>query len=195
MREELYCQALLGIHLARTGREIRLAWIFLSLMVGCFLPSMRLKGLLDDFLAEKKNENNPDAIYCQKKLNRSTLAMQQPPPEDKSNGDIFYELRQQRRAPPCSLEFWAAVRKSSAAVSVICPDEARRSVAADSASTSQEIVESVCTRLEIKDSFGFALFLRAGQRFAPVGEGGVYLMDAFWQAERYSVEQGLEPPK
>lgn len=78
---------------------------------------------------------------------------------------------------------------------MICADEARRSVAADSASTSQEIVEAVCTRLEIKDSFGFALFLRAGQRFAPVGEGGVYLMDALWQAERYSVEQGLEPPK
>lgn len=168
----------------------------MSLMVGCFLPSQRLRGLLEEYFTEKKNENNQDAIYCHKKLSRSTSAMQQPPPDDKNtNGDTFFELRQQRRAPPCSLEFWAAVRKSSAAVSVICPDEARRSVAADSASTSQEIVEAVCTRLEIKDSFGFALFLRAGQRFAPVGEGGVYLMDAFWQAERYSVEQGLEPPK
>lgn len=195
LREELYCQALVGLHLARTGREIRLAWIFLTLMAGCFLPSHRLRPFFEDFLVEKKNENNQDAMHCHKKLIRSTQAMQQAPPSDAANGDIFYELRQQRRAPPCSLEFWAAVRKTTAAVSVICPDEARRSVAADSASTSQEIVESVCTRLEIKDSFGFALFLRAGQRVAPVGEGGVYLMDAIWQAERFSVEQGLEPPK
>ena len=68
-------------------------------------------------------------------------------------------------------------------------------VPADSASTAQDIVEAVCTRLEIKDSFGFALFIRVGSRLAPVGEGGVYPMDVFWQTERYTSENNLEPPK
>ena len=71
-------QALLAIHLARTGREIRLAWIFLSLMVGCFLPSARLKDLFEEFLNEKKTDINSDAIFCLKKLTRSNQAMLQP---------------------------------------------------------------------------------------------------------------------
>jgi hypothetical protein len=70
-------------------------------MAGCFLPSHRLRPFFEDFLVEKKNENNQDAMHCHKKLIRSTQAMQQAPPSDAANGDIFYELRQQRRAPPC----------------------------------------------------------------------------------------------
>ena len=68
-------------------------------------------------------------------------------------------------------------------------------MSAESISTAQDIVESVCTRLEIKDSFGFALFIRAGSRLAPVGEGGIYLMDVYWQTERYTSENNLDPPK
>lgn len=68
----------MAIHLARTGREIRLAWIFLSLMVGCFLPSAKLKDLFEEFLNEKKADSNSDAIFCLKKLHRSNQAMLQP---------------------------------------------------------------------------------------------------------------------
>ena len=59
-----------------------------------------------------------------KKLSRSTDTMQQHQNGDQL--DILREVRHQRRAPPCSLEFWAAVRRTSAAVSIVCPDEARR---------------------------------------------------------------------
>ena len=193
-REELYCQAILGLHNARSSRETRLAWIFFSLIVGCFLPPSRVRPFVDEILRDASNENNQDAIYCSKKLIRSTETMQNLP-QGENGLDQLHEIRHQRRGPPCSLEFWAAVRKTSAAVSVMCPDEARRTVVADSASTAQEIVEAVCTRLEIKDSFGFALFIRAGSRLAPVGEGGVYLMDVYWQTERYTSENNLDPPK
>lgn len=194
LREELYCQAILGLHNARSSRETRLAWIFFSLIVGCFLPPSRVRPFVDEILRDASNENNQDAIYCSKKLLRSTETMQNSP-QGENGLDQLHEIRHQRRGPPCSLEFWAAVRKTSAAVSVMCPDEARRTVVADSASTAQEIVEAVCTRLEIKDSFGFALFIRAGSRLAPVGEGGVYLMDVYWQTERYTSENNLDPPK
>ena len=118
-------QALLGLHFARSSRETRLAWIFFSLLVGCFIPPSRVRPFVDEFLSEKSGENNQDAIYCNKRLQKSVAAMENiPNPE--TGLDFLHEARQQRRAPPCSLEFWAAVRKSSAAVSITCPDEARR---------------------------------------------------------------------
>ena len=195
LREELYCQALLALHLAQSAREQKIAWVYLSLLAGCFLPSQRLRSLLDKLISEKSSENISDAAYCGGKLKRSNEAMVQKKSEKIDGVDIFHELRQQRRAPPSSYEFWAAIRKSQSVVAVVCPDEAKRSVAADSSSTAAEIVDKVCARLEIKDPFGFSIFIRAGQRLAPVGEGGVYLMDAVWQAERFSAEQWLDPPQ
>ena len=58
LREELYCQALLSMHLARSARETRLAWIFFALLVGCFLPPPRVRSFVDEILRDGIAENS-----------------------------------------------------------------------------------------------------------------------------------------
>lgn len=48
-------------------------------------------------------------------------------------------------------------------------DSSSRKVKADSASTSQEIVESLAQAFGLKDSFGFSLFITIDDKFMSLG--------------------------
>nr|CAI5836957.1 unnamed protein product [Callosobruchus analis] len=168
LRDEIYaiiCKQLTGNHIKASYAR---GWILLTLCVGCFPPSDRMINYLKAFIRTGPPGYAP---YCEEKLNRTI-----------QNGA--------RTQPPSWLELIAAKNKESISLQVSLSDGTEQTISVDSATTSEEMLKHLATLLNLKDTFGFSLFIALYDKVMSLGSEKDNVMDAISQCEQYSKEQG-----
>mgnify|MGYP005983908691 FL=1 len=69
-------------------------------------------------------------------------------------------------------------------------DNSVQKVEVDSASTSEEICKEIATKRNLKDVFGFSLFITLFDKVMSLGSDSDHVMDAISQCEQYAKEKG-----
>ncbi|CAH1957084.1 unnamed protein product [Acanthoscelides obtectus] len=168
LRDEIYaiiCKQLTGNHIKASYAR---GWVLLTLCVGCFPPSEKMINYLKAFI---KTGPPGYAPYCEGKLNRT--------------------LQNGARSQPSSwLELIASKNKESISLQVSIPDGGEQIVLVDSATTSQEMLKELAASLNLKDTFGFSLFITLYDKVMSLGSEKDHVIDAISQCEQYTKELG-----
>ncbi|KAF5288574.1 hypothetical protein FQA39_LY15353 [Lamprigera yunnana] len=169
LRDEIYCQICKLLTNNPSKPSHARGWILLSLCVGCFPPSERFLNYLRAFIRSGPPGYAP---YCEGRLYRTL-----------KNGA--------RTQPPSWLELQATKNKESINLKVTLMDKSTMTVEIDSASTSEEVCKKISLSLNLRDTFGFSLFVTLYEKVMSLGSDADHIMDAVSQCEQYAKEQGL----
>ena len=170
LRDEILCQICKILTNNPSQASFARGWILLSLCIGCFPPSELFLNYLRAFIHSGPKGFAP---YCLSRLVRTF-----------KNGP--------RTQPPCWIEFQAIKTKRPIDLTITLMDGTSKIIQADSATTAQELCESLANNLGMKDKFGFSIFVQLFDKTTSLGEGNEHVMDAISQCEQYAREQGQD---
>lgn len=169
-RDEIFCQICKQLTNNPSKSSHARGWILLSLCVGCFPPTERFVNYLRAFIRAGPPGYAP---YCEGRLNRTF-----------KNGA--------RTQPPSWLELQATKNKDPINLNVTFMDRNSKTIEVDSASTSHEVCQQIALNLNLKDTFGFSLFITLYDKVMSLGSDVDHVMDAISQCEQYAKEQGYQ---
>lgn len=95
-----------------------------------------------------------------------------------------------RNQPPSWLELQATRNKDPILLQINLMDSTTHVVEVDSASTAEEVTNSIALAIHLKDKYGFSLFITLFDKVMSLGSEGDHIMDAVSQCEQYAKEQG-----
>lgn len=168
LRDEIFCQICKQLTSNHIKSSYARGWILLSLCVGCFPPSERFVNYLRSFIRSGPPGYAP---YCEGRLNRTFV-----------NGA--------RLQPPSWLELMASKNKDPINLNIQLMDGSVHNVEVDSATTSEELCKNIAQIVNLKDTFGFSLFISVYDKIMSLGCDREHVMDAISQCEQYAKEQG-----
>uniref|UniRef100_A0A3Q3MPN1 Unconventional myosin-VIIa-like n=1 Tax=Mastacembelus armatus TaxID=205130 RepID=A0A3Q3MPN1_9TELE len=96
----------------------------------------------------------------------------------------------ERKELPCWIELQAAKSKEPIDASVSLMDGRIIEVDLESASTSAEVCQTVADRIDLKDTYGFSLYIRLYDKMWSLGSCGKHVLDAVSQCEQEMRRQG-----
>ncbi|XP_070801042.1 unconventional myosin-VIIb [Pituophis catenifer annectens] len=168
IRDEIYCQICKQLTENNNKTSYHRGWILLSLCLGSFCPSDQFVKYLLNFIRGGPLLYAP---YCSERLRRTYM-----------NGT--------RSEPPSWMELQATKSKKPITLSVIMMNGNSTKVLADSASTAKEICQLVADQMNLKDTFGFSLYIALYDKVWSLGSGRDHIMDAISQCEQQEKEKG-----
>ncbi|KAM6920340.1 unconventional myosin-VIIb-like isoform 1-T1 [Lycodopsis pacificus] len=170
IRDEIYCQICKQLVSNNNRKSRTQGWILLSICLGIFPPTDFFEKYLETFVRKGPSGYRQ---YCIERLRRII-----------ANGG--------RKELPCWIEEQAAKSKEPIDVSVTVPDDRTVKLQVDSASTSAEVCQAVADKIDLRDTYGFSLYISLFDKMWSLGSSGKHLFDAVSQCEQEMRRQGKE---
>ncbi|XP_072547051.1 unconventional myosin-VIIb [Salminus brasiliensis] len=170
VRDEIYCQICKQLTKNTNQKSCNRGWVLLSICLGIFPPTELLTKYLQSFIRRGSSEYSSN---CAERLQRTL-----------ENGE--------RNEPPCWIELRAVEKKEPMVVVVTLMDGQTLSLPADSACTSAELCQAIAQKVNLKDAFGFSLYIALYEKMWSLGCGGEHVLDAISQCEQEERRQGRE---
>ncbi|XP_061791016.2 unconventional myosin-VIIb-like [Nerophis lumbriciformis] len=170
IRDEIYCQICKQLSSNKNRTSCIQGWRLLSICLGIFPPTELFMKYLEKFVRKGPNGYGE---YCSKLLQRI-----------RANGE--------RKELPCWIELQAVKSKKPMEMTVTLTDGSDVTLQLDSASTSAEVCQAVADRINLRDTYGFSLYIRFFEKMWSLGSCGRHVLDAVSQCEQEMRRQGKE---
>ncbi|KAI3383021.1 hypothetical protein SNEBB_002133 [Seison nebaliae] len=168
LRDEIYCQICKQLSKNPSKESHARGWILLSLCVGCFAPSEGFMKHLRNFIKKGPPGYAP---YCDERLKRTF-----------ANGT--------RQQPPAFIELKAVKVKNPIILPITFMNGDTKMLHADSATTSHELCKALSDSINLRDRFGFSVYIALFDKVSSLGAGSDYVMDGISQCEQYAKDRG-----
>ncbi|TMS09553.1 hypothetical protein E3U43_002212 [Larimichthys crocea] len=168
IRDEIYCQICKQLVNNKNGKSRMQGWGLLSICLGIFPPTDLFMKYLESFVRKGPSGYGE---YCTERLRRI-----------KANGE--------RKELPCWTELQAVKTKKPIEVNVTLMDDQTISLNLDSASTSAEVCQALADKIDLRDTYGFSLYISLFEKMWSLGSCGKHVLDAVSQCEQEMRRQG-----